>query len=195
MRYAEWATKVYRKVQKDRDLLLSGPAQWLIRHKITANQLSFGRLALIVPMFWAVGTWPWLVVGILIINYYVLDALDGVVARKSGKASIRGRAIDVSIDHFYVVPLVLALIYFNKIDPFIGAVYITVQLIDNFVQYLRFGIEAGKYPFSYGKFVVYFAVLLWAMLAFNLFDYLLLALSAYLAVKIFFSIYLLFHGK
>ena len=187
--------KIYKVVQERRDQFLAPLARFLISLGVTANQISLFRLVLVFPLFYYVGVQPLVAVLILIINYYVLDAIDGVVARLSGKSSKRGRAIDVSIDHFFVVPLVLSIIYYNLAVPFWAATYLVVQLIDYFVAYLRFGIEVGRFPFSHAKYWVYGVFLVWAVSGVDFFDYVFLVLSVYLFVKNIFSIKELYYGR
>lgn len=195
MSYKNWAYGIYNRVRITRDHVLAGPARWLNGLGVTADMVSLTRLVLVFPLFYFVGTAPLLALVILLVNYYVLDAIDGVLARVSGTSSRRGRAIDLSIDHFYVVPLSLALIFFNMTSPFWVAAYLAMQLTEYFVLYLRYGIEAGKYPFSYGKFFVYAVFVFWAVGAGNWFDYVFIFLSVYLFLKNIFNLVELYYGR
>lgn len=195
MKIRKWALDVYQKVSLKRDAWLKRPARLLIGWGVTANALSFSRLLLVIPMFVLVGISPISVLLILFVNYYILDAIDGVVARESGKCNVKGRTIDLSIDHFYVIPLVLALIYFNVADGFLSALYLVNLLIDYFVKYLRFGIEIGKYPFTFSKYIVYIVFFIWSVTLINIFDYSFLFLAIYLLITNIVSITKLYNGN
>lgn len=195
MKIKKWAYKVYLEVMAKRDLWLDRPARFLISQGISANMISLFRMAMIVPLFVAIGWAPLWAVIILILNYFILDAIDGVVARKSGKAGIKGRVLDVCIDNFYVVPLVLALIYFNVCESFWGALFIFVISANYFLNFVKFGIEAGKYPFNFYKYLVYLALIFWVFLNINIFDYVLVFLGLYLAISDVEISISLFHDK
>lgn len=176
---------IYLSVKKWRDLALKRPLNGLIKIGLTANMVSIFRAFLTVPMFFSVG-WAPLAAVLLIFSNYLLDGVDGVIARMNKVDSLKGRALDVSIDNFYVIPLVLALIYFNLTSGFWGAFYIFNASADYFINYLRFGINIGKYPFSFSKYFVYLALLIWAVGMGNFFDVVLVFWSiALLIINIF----------
>jgi phosphatidylglycerophosphate synthase len=175
------ALEVYLKGKEWRDKVLDRPSKWFLSIGVSANQMSFFRAFLAVPMFFCVGRLVWVAVVLLFANE-ILDAFDGVMARISKKESLKGRVLDVCIDNFYVVPLVLALIFFNMANGFWATVYILNVVVDYFLNYLRFGIEVGKYPFSFSKYFVYLALFLFALGLGNFFDPILLFWSVVLVV-------------
>lgn len=195
MKINKWALGVYKDVATSRDRILKGPASILIKLGISANILSFSRLVLAIPMFFLVGVAPVGALLLLVVNYYVLDAIDGVVARQSGKVNLQGRALDVSIDNFYVVPLVLALIFFNYVNAFWASFYLVNLLIDYFANYVRFGIKVGEFPFFYSKFAVYFAFFVWTFWSLNFFDFVFIFFALYLMAMNIVSVIKIYHGK
>jgi len=252
MNFNDFSFKLYLKIMSVRDKIFSGIAQWLISKKITANQISIFRLFFVVPLFIFVGYAPIVAILILVLNYFVLDAIDGVVARKTkslhindidksskhvgrfcgmnqttrcsacyseamhdrdihkikssymnvrqkpintGQNALFGRALDVSIDHFYIVPFVLAIIYFGLSDAFFSALYLIMQIINHFTQYLRFGIEVGKFPFSFEKFFVYSAFVIYVFWSVNILVFVFATFGILLLVKNIFSVFNLYYGK
>lgn len=173
--------EIYLLVKKWRDQVLDKPARGLIEMGVSANQVSVFRAVLAVPLFFSVGLMPWLAV-ILLISNYLIDGLDGVMARISKKSNTKGRALDVCIDNFYVIPLVLGLAYFQIASGFWTAFYIFNASADYFINYLRFGIDVGKYPFSFSKYFVYFALLIYAIGFGNYFDVVLVFWSVALVI-------------
>lgn len=184
----------YNSAKNWRDRVLDKPAKGLLSVGINADQVSWFRACLVVPMFFALGYAPWLVLVILLANY-LLDGVDGVLARVSGRASIRGRALDVCIDNFYVVPLMLGLIFWGLADAFWAAFYMLQIVVSYFVNYLRFGIEVGRYPFSFSKYFVYFAWLILWLGGGNILDPVLLFWAVVLSITNLFSIVDLYYAK
>lgn len=195
MKYRNLALKIYKTVASWRDKILKRPAKLLISWGVNADMITLSRLVLVLPMFFLVGWSPAWVIVILLINYYILDAIDGVVARESGKSSLRGRTLDLCVDHFYIIPLVLALIFYNVSNAFLASLYLVNLLIDYFVKYLRFGIEVGKYPFTYSKFFVYFTFLVWSLNIVNVFDPVFVFFAIYLFVTNVISLKSLYYGN
>ncbi len=180
---------IYFAVMKWRDLIFESPARHLIKRRVSANMISFLRLFLMIPVFFTVGPMPWLAMLILLLNF-VLDGLDGVVARLSHSASIRGRALDVSIDNFFVIPILLGLVLYNLVAPFWASLYMVNILINYFCKYLKFGIEVGKYPFPLSKYFIYLALAVFALFNDNFYDPILLFWSVFLLIE---NIYLIFN--
>ena len=82
------------------------------RTRITPNQLTVGALVLGVvsaALFWQAGTWA-LVVGALLFQLsFVLDCMDGKIARLKGTGSILGSWLDYIFDRIRVFVCALAL--------------------------------------------------------------------------------------
>lgn len=82
------------------------------RTSITPNQLTFGAgvLGLGSAACFALGTWPWLVAGALLFHLsFVLDCMDGKIARLKGNGSIFGVWVDFVFDRvrFFICMLAL----------------------------------------------------------------------------------------
>lgn len=83
------------------------------RTSVTPNQLSVGALVIglgAAGCFWR-GTWPWLVAGALIYHVaFVLDCVDGKLARLKGIESAFGGWLDYVFDRVRVLICTLALV-------------------------------------------------------------------------------------
>ena len=184
-------SKIYFGVLDWRDKYLSGMAKWLISIGITANQLTFFRLFLVIPMVLLISFNLWAVILILALND-LIDGVDGVVARKSKSSSKTGRVLDVTIDNFYVIPLVFGLIWFNQAAPFWAAFYIYMVTVDFFLNYFRFSFDAGKFPYSFSKYFVYLALLIMALGGQNYLDLMFLFWSVVLLILNVYSVSVLY---
>jgi len=111
-----------RETYKPRDawwtvFLVDPYTQYLVRFtanrtRITPNQLSFAALVLglvSAGLFWSAQTWA-LVVGALVFHLaFVLDCMDGKIARLKGTGSVLGGWLDYIFDRIRVFVCALAL--------------------------------------------------------------------------------------
>ncbi|NJP73951.1 CDP-alcohol phosphatidyltransferase family protein, partial [Streptomyces sp. C1-2] len=103
--------EVRRLVQKKRDawwtvLLVDPVATPLVRlvakrTRITPNQITWGALLLglvAAGCFWQ-GDWQWLIIGAVVYHVsFILDCMDGKVARLTGQGSVFGAWLDYIFD-------------------------------------------------------------------------------------------------
>ncbi|MFD9859619.1 CDP-alcohol phosphatidyltransferase family protein [Streptomyces alboflavus] len=114
--------EVRRITQKKRDawwtvILVDPLATPLVRltaryTRITPNQITWGAfvLGLVSSVFFAFGDWQWLVLGAVIYHFsFVLDCMDGKVARLTGQGSVFGAWLDFVFDRIRVMVCGVAL--------------------------------------------------------------------------------------
>ncbi|GAA3739687.1 CDP-alcohol phosphatidyltransferase family protein [Salinactinospora qingdaonensis] len=83
------------------------------RTTITPNQLTFsaGVLGLGAAGCFALATWPWLMAGALLFHLsFVLDCMDGKIARLKGNGSVFGAWVDFVFDRIRFFGCMLALL-------------------------------------------------------------------------------------
>ncbi|GAA1757040.1 CDP-alcohol phosphatidyltransferase family protein [Streptomonospora arabica] len=83
------------------------------RTSITPNQITFGAgvLGAGSAVCFALGTWPWLVAGALLFHLsFVLDCMDGKIARLKGNGSVFGAWVDFIFDRIRFFGCMLALL-------------------------------------------------------------------------------------
>ncbi|MFD0774795.1 CDP-alcohol phosphatidyltransferase family protein [Streptomonospora algeriensis] len=83
------------------------------RTSITPNQITFGAgvLGAGSAVCFALGEWPWLVVGALLFHLsFVLDCMDGKIARLKGNGSVFGSWVDFVFDRIRFFGCMLALL-------------------------------------------------------------------------------------
>ncbi|MFI5495619.1 CDP-alcohol phosphatidyltransferase family protein [Actinoplanes sp. NPDC051859] len=88
---------------------LVAPVRW-----ITPNLLTMGAfvLGLVSAVCFALGDYSWLVAGALIFHFsFVLDCMDGKIARLKGTGSVFGSWLDYVFDRLRVVVCGVALMY------------------------------------------------------------------------------------
>jgi phosphatidylglycerophosphate synthase len=114
--------EVRRLVQKKRDawwtvLLVDPVATPLVRlvakrTRITPNQITWGALllGLVAAGCFAMGDWRWLVIGAVVYHLsFILDCMDGKVARLTGQGSVFGAWLDYIFDRIRVMFCAVAL--------------------------------------------------------------------------------------
>jgi phosphatidylglycerophosphate synthase len=114
--------EVRRITEKKRDawwtVLLVDPVatplvrQVALRTRITPNQITWGAflLGLASSVFFALGDWRWLAVGAFLYHLsFILDCMDGKVARLTGQGSVFGAWLDFVFDRIRVMVCAVAL--------------------------------------------------------------------------------------
>ncbi|MGW0707152.1 CDP-alcohol phosphatidyltransferase family protein [Streptomyces sp. NPDC002643] len=114
--------EVRRVTEKKRDawwtvMLVDPVATPLVRltamyTRITPNQLTWGAfvLGLVSAGFFALGDWRWLIAGAVVYHLsFVLDCMDGKVARLTGQGSVFGAWLDFVFDRIRVAACAVAL--------------------------------------------------------------------------------------
>ena len=114
--------EVRRITQKKRDawwtVLLVDPVatplvrQTAMRTGITPNQITWGAflLGLVSAVFFWLGDWQWLIVGAVVYHLsFILDCMDGKVARLTGQGSVFGAWLDFVFDRIRVMACAVAL--------------------------------------------------------------------------------------
>ncbi|MVO86322.1 CDP-alcohol phosphatidyltransferase family protein [Streptomyces sp. p1417] len=142
--------EVRRITEKKRDawwtVLLVDPVatplvrQTALRTRITPNQITWGAflLGLVSSVFFAFGDWRWLVVGAVVYHCsFVLDCMDGKVARLTGRGSVFGAWLDFVFDRIRVMVCGVALMggQYARTDD---AIYIWLAVAVVFLDTLRY---------------------------------------------------------
>ncbi|TGB08001.1 CDP-alcohol phosphatidyltransferase family protein [Streptomyces sp. MZ04] len=116
--------EVRRITQKKRDawwtvLLVDPVATPLVRltamrTRITPNQITWGAflLGLVSAAFFALGDWRWLIAGAVVYHLsFILDCMDGKIARLTGTGSVFGAWLDFVFDRIRVMACAVALMW------------------------------------------------------------------------------------
>ncbi|MFD3602772.1 CDP-alcohol phosphatidyltransferase family protein [Streptomyces sp. NPDC058656] len=132
--------EVRRLTQKKRDawwtvLLVDPVATPLVRltamrTRITPNQITWGAflLGLVSAACFAFGDWRWLIAGALVYHLsFILDCMDGKVARLTGRGSVFGAWLDFVFDRIRVAVCGVALMA-GQYDRTGDTVYIWLAL-------------------------------------------------------------------
>lgn len=142
--------EVRRITQKKRDawwtvLLVDPIATPLVRvtarwTRITPNQITWGALILGLGAAgcFAMGDWRWLIAGALIYHLsFVLDCMDGKVARLTGQGSVFGAWLDYIFDRVRVMACAVALMggQFHRTGELI---YVWLAVVVVFLDGLRY---------------------------------------------------------
>ncbi|MFJ8937675.1 CDP-alcohol phosphatidyltransferase family protein [Streptomyces sp. NPDC102365] len=150
--------EVRRITEKKRDawwtvLLVDPVATPLVRltakyTRITPNQITWGAflLGLVSAAFFAFGDWRWLIAGAFVYHLsFILDCMDGKVARLTGQGSVFGAWLDFVFDRIRVAVCGVALMA-GQYDRTGETIYIWLAAAVVFLDTLRYinGLEIFK---------------------------------------------------
>ncbi|MFJ4438261.1 CDP-alcohol phosphatidyltransferase family protein [Streptomyces sp. NPDC088923] len=142
--------EVRKLVQKKRDawwtvLLVDPLATPLVRltaryTRITPNQITWAALILGLgsAALFALGDWQWIVLGAVVYHFsFVLDCMDGKVARLTGRGSVFGAWLDYIFDRIRVAACAVALMWgqYHRSD---NTLYIWLAVLVVFCDALRY---------------------------------------------------------
>ncbi len=107
--------------------------------KITPNSVTLASLFLHIPIFFAIIAQQFVLAGIMLVVFGLLDSLDGELARLQGRESKAGMLLDASADRMKESIVFIALAYRFALDNEPRAVFAAVTAI------------TGAYAVSYIK--------------------------------------------
>ncbi|MDA2810846.1 CDP-alcohol phosphatidyltransferase family protein [Nocardiopsis sp. RSe5-2] len=118
------------------------------RTDITPNQITFGAgvLGAGSAAAFAMGSWPWLVLGAVLFHLsFVLDCMDGKIARLKGTGSVFGAWVDFVFDRIRFFGCMMALLV-GQWAVTGQAVYLLLAPVAVFVDLLRYlnGAQVAK---------------------------------------------------
>jgi phosphatidylglycerophosphate synthase len=156
-----------QRFKEFRDRAVKPLAKLLSGLGISADILSYvGLLSLLGFIIFVVESPRFAVLFLLL--HVTLDALDGPVARVSGNDGNSGAFTDMFVDHTGIVIVILTLMYYNLLNPILGAIYVylyTIMIV--FVVVLNSLDISPKFVLR-TKYLVY---LLYAYFAFTQINY------------------------
>lgn len=131
------------------DPLAAPLVKWTANHtNITPNQITFGAgvFGLASAVCFALGTWPWLVAGALLFHFsFVLDCMDGKIARLKHNGSVFGAWVDFIFDRVRFFGCMLALLI-GQWAVTGEVVYLMLMPVVTFLDLLRYlnGAQVAK---------------------------------------------------
>ena len=125
-------------------------------------------------VFYFSATWPWMLIvaSIVILFSSLMDALDGKVAKMTGKANLRGDFLDHVLDRYADIFLILGIIMSSYCHWFLGFLGLTGVLMTSYLgtQTMAVGVKRD-YGGILGRadrlvLLIVMPLLLWVMLFF-----------------------------
>jgi len=127
---------VLDKHRKSADRVLVPMAKRLVN----VNPDHISALAIILAaltglLFYLSGTWYWLLIvsSAVLMSSALMDALDGKVAKMTGKASIRGDFLDHVLDRYADIFLILGIMVSGYCNSLIGVLGLTGVLMTSYL--------------------------------------------------------------
>lgn len=131
--------------------VLLGPLAMILgRLQVSPNLVSGGQIALGVLFIALVGARPRLALAVFLAAL-LLDALDGVLARRTGRITRFGALFDQFCDHARETMIVAGLAAAGAISPLLAVLYAFTYVAFNFILYLcnyyRASLPAAAKPY------------------------------------------------
>ena len=122
-------------------VIAQAPGNLLAKTKITPNQVTFLGLSVncLVAFFFAKGELSYLIIGILIWAAGFFDALDGSVARATGKITVFGNFWDSVLDRYADAVIYFGiLLHFLKLGEPNYVIWVVIAMVGSLaVSYTR----------------------------------------------------------
>lgn len=166
------SSSLYTAIQPYRDRYLGFFADKMIGLRITANMVSYFRLFLYLPIFWSFGVNLWMTFWLVILGF-LLDALDGLIARKTKTISLFGEKLDFLVDKLQLLPIIAGIVFYSYADWFWSFLYLCEFLLAVFLIFIK------KKTFNYSRFLLYFSILFYCIWSVNFINVVLVFLSFY----------------
>lgn len=178
--------KIYLRIRSVRDRILHPVANWLVKHKIKADWVSYLSLAVAAPFaYFSVGIPPLALV--FLILHAVLDSLDGAVARihmqnMQAASAVKGKLLDWVCDFGFFAVFVLTLIGQYMITGIWGAFFLM-----NYCVLMGFilALNLMKVPLFYvlkPQFIFYLFFLIFTFTGWSAFQFLSVFFAVYLTI-------------
>ncbi len=138
-------------------------AKPLIRLGVTPNMVSLSQVPIGVLVAWQLGQNRQLALGLFVVAL-LLDGLDGLLARHSGRANRFGALIDQTADHLRELTVMAGFAFAGLIDGGVATLYAAAYPLLNALLWIgdRFGKPAPLSAKVWITFYPFFA--LWAIL-------------------------------
>lgn len=123
--------------------LLRRPAEWLVRHGVSANMLTIAGFLIglsAVPLI-ALGQFGPALVAILLNR--LLDGLDGVVARLSGPTDC-GAFLDIALDFFFYAAIPFAFVLADPAANAVPGAMLLLSFVGTGSSFLAFAVIAER---------------------------------------------------
>jgi len=121
--------KIYNSFLKVRMKLFKPILFILTKLHITANILSLVSILIMLPSFYYIDIRPEIVVILYFFGVFVLDILDGPLARYQKLNNDKGKFIDVVKDYIVFAIFTIALLKGEFIDVFWGSIFLFLTII------------------------------------------------------------------
>lgn len=184
--YSDLEKRVLGPWQRVRQVILGPLVHILMRLGITADMLSFTSAALglgfflLAPINFVLAFW-------LLVGSIILDGLDGVEARLTGKLSTRGAFTDIFCDQLVVAFSVAGIVWCGLVNPVLAILFVysytalvIFLLLHRLLQVSSFGLVRPSRMLLYVFIALYFFFKInWLnyLLAFYLFGLLMVGIS------------------
>ncbi len=170
---------VYERLRDFRDRFWKPVCVFLTHLGVKPDHLSYLNLVMVFGFVYFLIDIP-LISFFALLTSVILDSIDGSLARHQKVSSDKGSLLDIGMDHFVLMAVILTLIYTKAMDGFWGAAYAINYLVMIMHVLSMRALRLHVFPVVRSKYYLY---LVWALFLFTGLNY----LDVFL---VFFSIYM-----
>ena len=150
-----------------RTRFFSALSPWLVRFGVHPDAISYLGLSSLVGVVALFLSHPF--AACCLLGFYLIcDGIDGAYARHLGRPTQAGAFTDIVTDQMGMVVLSLAMIHYNFVPPFFGAVYLALYLLMISLAVVQNAMGVPLQPLFRSKYFLFIAYLIWGLTGFNL---------------------------
>lgn len=154
--------KSIKKFQTIRDNMFKWLIPYLVKFKINANNVTYAGMLSLVFFAITFNTHKFVSISFLFLNVF-LDSIDGVLARATNSTTEWGSLLDITSDTLSMIISSLVLMFYNLVNPLIGAYYIIIYVVS--IVLIIFRNELGYRP-EYAfrpKYIIFILILIYVI--------------------------------
>lgn len=150
----------YLRIRQWRDKVFRPLCLWLKKFPISPDHLTYAGFLMMIPFVYFFHFHPWLSFLFLMLNL-LLDSLDGVFARLTGKTSPKGDFLDHGLDYLSFFIAFLTVQFYGMVDNFWATLYLLNYLIMIFLEVMAKQSNIKIFPTIKTKFGFYGLIFIW----------------------------------
>lgn len=171
----------YLRLRQWRDKVLRPFCAWLQKYPVKPEHLTYIGLFMMVPFVYFFHFNPWISLVFLVLNQ-VLDGIDGVFARFTGKATAKGEFLDHGLDYLAFFIVFFTLQYYQFFDSFWAGLYLANYIIMVSLEVIAKQSNIKTFPTIKTKYGAYLLLFIWLISGANFFNPCIVLATVYMMV-------------
>ena len=177
-------------IEKTKGMLFNPLVALLLKLKITANAVSYfsSLIGLISALYLFVNI---KYAAIFLLASFIVDGIDGSLARASKQDSLQGSVTDCFCDQIVISSTTIGFIAIGLLNPIVGGLYLATYPIVIIFSVIRNLIGSPRAYVLRPRMIIYFSFLLYAFTDIDIIDMVVLPLALLLLLQVIIDFYFL----